>query len=190
MPELEKADMLSVLLLGRGRQLERRFSLVLRGESMVPFFTEGQTVTVDCALEGSIGVGEVIVFEQAGKLCAHRVLARRLRDGEICYVEKGDNQLGRTIVRHDEVLGNVVAIDGRPLPLSTGVAACAARRFYARTAYALTSVPGLLNFAPLRPIMRKLPSIEAGTRRLCLRASRGLLKLLMFVFETPDSVKI
>lgn len=190
MLELETAGLLSVLLLGKGRQQDRRFSLELRGLSMAPFFREGQTVTVDCAPGEAIATGDVIVFEAPGRLCAHRVLARRNRDGEPCYVQKGDNQLTRSIVAHGEVLGKVVAVDGRPLPLTVGLPARVARWLYAKAAYGLSGLPAVLQVAPLRQAIRKFPAIETGANNLCLRASRGLLRSLMFVFDPPDTRKI
>jgi hypothetical protein len=190
MLELESADSLSVLLLGKGRQEGRRLSLVVQGLSMAPFFREGQTITGDCAPQIPIGTGDVIVFEVPGRLCAHRVLARLHRNGEGCYVQKGDNQLVRSLVRHGEVLGKVVAVDGRSLPLSEGLAARSARWSYSKWAYAISCLAAMLELAPLRRAGRVFPSLELCTRRLCLRASRGFLRVLLFVFKTPDPVSL
>jgi signal peptidase I len=188
--ELETAGLLSVLLLSKHARRDGCFAVQLHGLSMSPYFKEGQTVTVDCAPQKSFGIGDVIVFQMAGRLCAHRVLARRRRDGERCYVQKGDNQLSGSIVSHDEVLGKVVGVDGCPLPLSVGMPARVAMRFYAMWAYGLSSLPALLRSAPLKQATRKFPAIETGARRLCLRASRGFLRVLLSLFHTTDTKNI
>jgi signal peptidase I len=189
-PDVEAAGVLSVALFGKGRQQNGSVSLVLKGLSMAPFFREGQTVTVDCAPEKPIRTGDVIVFEVPGRLCAHRVLARGRRNGEVWYVQKGDNQLVRSVVKQGEVLGKVVAVDGHPLPLSVGLAARAGRWLYAKWAYVLSGLAGMLELPLLRQASRRFPSVETRTRNLCLRASRGFLKVLMFVFKAPNTTNI
>jgi hypothetical protein len=181
MPEVASAGKLSIALLGKGGQQNGPVSLVVRGLSMVPYFEEGQAVSVECAPEGEIGTGDVIVFEVSGRLCAHRVLAKGRRNGNAWYVQKGDNQLTRSVVTHGQVLGKVVAVDGHPLPLSVGLAAGAGMWLYTKWAYGLSVLAGMMELRPARQASG--PPTETGARNLCLRASRGFLKVLLFVFK-------
>ena len=185
-----QADRLSVLMLDRGNASGRRFSLVLHGGSMLPFFKDGQKLTVDCGEGEPNRVGDVIVFERTGRLCAHRVVARFQRGGEPWYVEKGDNQLEWSRVPQREVLGKVVAADGCRLALTGGVLAGAAACFYAKWSYALAVIAALPQSAPLRLERPAFSWPQRLVRSLCLRAAKGMLRLLLFAFPARQPERL
>lgn len=184
-----QADRLSVLMLDRGKAPDRRYSLVLHGGSMLPFFKDGQNLTVDCGEGEPIRVGDVIVFERTGRLCAHRVVARFQRDGESSYVEKGDNQLDWSCVPQREVLGKVVAADGCRLALTGGRLAGAAAFVYAKWSYALAVLAALPQRVPLRLGEPAFSLPQRAVRSVCLRASKGMLRLLLIAFPARQTEK-
>jgi len=87
---------------------------VLSG-SMMPYLRPGGRVLVECAAAGRCNLGDIIVFRNADKLVAHRLLFR-LRVGNRRYLyQKGDAAGTGYWVREDQMVGVVttsVAADG------------------------------------------------------------------------------
>ncbi|MBV7333620.1 signal peptidase I [Chloroflexi bacterium TSY] len=85
----------------------------IRGGSMLPIIQEGDRVQIthDCT---NIKRGDIIVFQQKGKLVIHRVVSIISGTTESTFVTKGDN-----VARFDPpVNGNVIL--GRVLALQRG----------------------------------------------------------------------
>ena len=97
----------TALLLG-GQEVRFRAT----GRSMAPAILDGDAVTVSPAEPGAIRPGEVILYQGARGLLAHRVIAR-LADGSLRL--RGD-AIGSEVevVAPDRILGRVAAVNGRP----------------------------------------------------------------------------
>jgi len=96
---------------------ERRFRA--RGASMSPLIRPGDELRWRPVGSREPEVGEVIVFERAGALVAHRLIARR---GSRRFLEKGDASLVAGVVEQREILGRVTAVEragGRLLRLDS-----------------------------------------------------------------------
>ena len=106
-PDLSSFVLKNMGLSGRNPTVE------IRGNSMLPLLRDGQSVTVDTSPAREVRPGDIILFLNADRLVAHRVLAVRSASGSRRYIEKGDNQLAFGMVNHEEVLGTITAIDGK-----------------------------------------------------------------------------
>jgi len=183
MLESNHDDRLSALILLNCKEQGGNASVVLGGGSMLPFLREGQSLTVDCRGGGRIAVGDIIVFERAGRLSAHRVVGTFRNNGERWYVEKGDSQLNWGVVAHGDVIGKVIGVDGQELPLSRGKVARAAGYLFAKWSYTIAATTHMLEMAPCRFMVRKFPWVERLVRGACLRGSDLLLRLLLRIFK-------
>ncbi len=106
-PDLSSFVLKNMGLSGRNPTVE------IRGNSMLPLLRDGQSVTVDTSMARGVRAGDIILFLNADRLVAHRVLAVRSAGGGRRYIEKGDNQLVFGIVNHEDLLGTITAIDGK-----------------------------------------------------------------------------
>jgi hypothetical protein len=171
---------LSAVLLEQARRREGRIDVQVGGLSMVPFFVEGDVLTVDCSHGAKIESGDVIVFERAGIICAHRLLAKKQRGGRSWFVEKGDNQMTRGTFSAEQILGRVVLVNGRPVPLSEGFGLRLARAIYVRTTYLLSVASDV--FSSRRKSSDK-PATPNQFAKCAGAVSRILLKTLVRLFE-------
>jgi len=87
---------------------------VLSG-SMLPYLRPGGRVLVECLATGKCHLGDIIVFREADKLVAHRLLFR-LRLGNRLYLyQKGDATGNGHWIREEQMVGVVtisLAADG------------------------------------------------------------------------------
>jgi signal peptidase I len=102
---------------------------------MLPFLRDGDLLVVRPATAAEVRIGDVICYEPpAGRLCLHRVIARRERG----FVTRGDALAYVDVVPDAAVLGVVIARErrGRRVALDTPSARWRARMI-ARVAPAL-----------------------------------------------------
>jgi signal peptidase I len=169
---------LSTLLLSARKQHGLNAAVVYRGSSMLPLLHNGYMLTIDCNSLG-IKAGDIIVFESNRQLVAHRVLSARFKNGQLYYIEKGDNQLIYNSIAHEYVLGKVVAVNGAAKWLSVTGGNYAANYIFAKFSYILAAIYGSAEKA-LRTIAgtMDLPGGYA-VRKICLRGSHAFLRLLL-----------
>lgn len=78
-----------------------------RGTSMRPLVGPGGRMLVEFGATSS-RIGDIVVFERAGGIVAHRVVGRRVRDGREQLLVKGDAEAYfDPPIGHDDVLGVV-----------------------------------------------------------------------------------
>jgi signal peptidase I len=86
-------------------------TLAIRGTSMRPLIVEGDRIVMEpVQASTTIRPGDIVVFESASGLVAHRIIDRSTRNGRTCYREKGDNRFYPTCIDHAAILGKVVQI--------------------------------------------------------------------------------
>lgn len=65
---------------------------IVEGRSMEPLFHTGDLVVLLPVDEGSVAVGDIVVYEKSGRFIIHRVIyIYESPSGELCFVTKGDN---------------------------------------------------------------------------------------------------
>jgi hypothetical protein len=85
----------------------------LTGNSMAPLIRDGDLLVIEHG-PPALRIGDVIVFRQAGRLKAHRVVGRRRRpDGALTYLAKGDASPAFDVpVPAGQVIGRVIEVRG------------------------------------------------------------------------------
>lgn len=101
--------------------------------SMMPFLCPGGRVIVECVPADKCHLGDIIVFQDPGRLIAHRVLLR-LRLGKRIYLyQKGDSAGVGYWVSGDKLIGVVtrsIDADGTQLYLRDRNHSGTSRRIY------------------------------------------------------------
>ena len=103
----------------------KSFTFPVKGNSMRPFFRDGDSALVRREQQRAIRVGDIMVYRSNGQLFAHRVL--RIVGEKRQYLCKGDaRETSDQRVPAAAVLGRVVARfrDGRRLRLDSAFYAC------------------------------------------------------------------
>jgi hypothetical protein len=75
--------------------------------SMAPLIPVGSRLEIVAARRRSFGVGDIVVFERATRLVAHRLVFSLGFGRDTLYLEKGDRNVGLGLVRKHEVRGVV-----------------------------------------------------------------------------------
>ena len=82
------------------------------GLSMHPIIIEGSTLTfVPRAIDRSISLGDIVLFERRDMLIAHRIVGHFYQDGSLCFLEKGDNTFLPGSFPADSLIGRIVKIE-------------------------------------------------------------------------------
>ena len=69
---------------------KKKVTLKLNGYSMYPFIKPGDVGTISECSISSLKIGEIIVFKHHNNWIAHRLLKKRLIDGNHLLIAKGD----------------------------------------------------------------------------------------------------
>jgi hypothetical protein len=96
-----------------------------RGESMSPLISGGCRLRVEPVAPHDLRLGDVILYQAGGALVAHRLMAKRQRQGRLHLITKGDtiSWRFREEVDPDQVLGRVTAVrrrNGREIRIDAG----------------------------------------------------------------------
>lgn len=136
----------------------------LTGDSMGPFLPSGSKVLICRAAPGRIVPGDLVVFEDEGRMICHRVLRRRPQGLSHAFLTKGDGW--RTTdpwVRTHQVIGKVIAMSrgGRVVRLETPL-----RRLQAVAAVArsLVGIGSRVILRRARRVLRPELSYHASSR--------------------------
>ena len=92
-------------------------SLRLRatGASMLPAIWPGDVLSISGHAATEALPGDIVLFRRDGKLVAHRVVARTIREGRVQWVTRGDNVEGNDDpVSSNEILGKITTIERGP----------------------------------------------------------------------------
>jgi signal peptidase I len=82
------------------------------GTSMVPAVRPGDVLSVEGASLGELSPGEIVVFARAGRLIAHRLVAKTESTDEGHVVTRGDRvRQDDGIVSSAQLVGKVVSIE-------------------------------------------------------------------------------
>jgi signal peptidase I len=97
--------------IGRSLRSKGRACLRVFGNSMRPWIRPGDTLLIVSETPVRLRVGEVVLVWRAGAFCAHRIVGRVRKAGQLSLVTQGDAFPEPDLpVLGDEVLGRVVAI--------------------------------------------------------------------------------
>ncbi len=99
----------------------RARTIVAHGLSMYPLIREGCILTVlPPAGDRKIALGDIVLFERADTIVAHRIVGRFRRDADLWFREKGDNMFAGGCFPASALIGRVVKIerDGHVCDLS------------------------------------------------------------------------
>ena len=86
-----------------------------RGVSMAPLIRGGCVLLVEQAALEDLRLGDILVYRDRDLLVAHRLVARRRRQGSLCLLTKGDafSWRFREEIDPEQVLGRVTVVRGR-----------------------------------------------------------------------------
>lgn len=103
------------------RGTKRQWTRVISG-SLSPTIQPDDRVLIEHVEPKQVRLGDVIVFRTHDRWTAHRVLGKRLYQGKLAFLEKGDLESSLGLVSAGRVLGRVSAVerDGRVLNLLSG----------------------------------------------------------------------
>jgi len=171
---------LSILALYSNKHNGENATVIYRGNSMHPLFKNGQTLMIDCKLSDKIQVGDIVIFKNMERLIAHRVVAICSNNNQRYYIEKGDNQLTYGLVRQDDLLGKVTAIDGNKKWLPWSLHTHIANYIFAKMSYCIA-----ITYNAGRYIKRTIwgeRDLPGGyfIHAACLRTSHLLLRVLLW----------
>ena len=172
-------ERLSVLILANNKHYGLNTTVAFRGSSMLPLLRDGQRLILNHKLSDEIKVGDIIIFQNNRQLVAHRVLAMRSKDGERYYMEKGDNQLNYGRVNHNDVLGKVIAIDGKNKWLSVNKRTYIVNYIFAKFSYIVAMGSNAVGVVIKAAFKGKRLSGSHLIQRICLRGSHLLIRLLL-----------
>ncbi len=147
---------LSAEMLGRGNRIRFR----AHGRSMAPLIRDGDVLTVEPARLADLRVGDVALHRLGSQVVAHRVVGRRVEDGQPVLRTRGDAALSAADrVPEGDVLGRVVERErgGKGVRVDRGL-----RRILGRL---------LVTCLPLRALAVRVA--RAAARRLGRRPSQA-----------------
>lgn len=84
--------------------------LTILSGSMAPLINTGDTVFICKTSLHHICTGDIITFWKGDVLVSHRVIQRIVRDGEMCFIERGDTSGQHALCRGCSVIGRVRAV--------------------------------------------------------------------------------
>jgi hypothetical protein len=150
----------------------------LQGDSMWPTVTPGTLVEVERVSPADIRLGDLVVWQDDGRLVAHRIV-QRVRDGsEVRLITKGDNASSRDYsISPEMILGRVCRSFGE----------ADAVQHFGSFQYRLVAAFWVLRWNVRRPLDsmgRPLPAGAKATLKrwrdsLGYRLSQGLQALLL-----------
>jgi hypothetical protein len=88
----------------------KTFQLKTEGMSMFPLVRPDTVAEIHFRPPGRVRPGDIILFERAGGLILHRVLARSDEDGRLVFTEKGDHQPFAGLVSEGQYLAVAVRL--------------------------------------------------------------------------------
>lgn len=90
------------------------FLLCVYGASMYPTIRDGDVVQVRPVEPGEIGIGDIFLFRNSGRLFVHRLVAKSRQGDRLLLIAKGDaNPRPDKQVRGGDVLGKIVEVRRR-----------------------------------------------------------------------------
>lgn len=84
-------------------------SFIVKGQSMLPVLSEGDTCLVAVGDRPKLEVGDIFCFEFFGMQVVHRIIGKGQLCGEAIFLERGDNFPVASLVFEEAVFGKVVA---------------------------------------------------------------------------------
>jgi len=82
------------------------------GDSMAPFLPKGSKVLLSRMAPDRIACGDLIVYEEEGRMICHRVLRRRPHGFSPAFLTKGDGwRMTDPWICAKQIVGKVIAID-------------------------------------------------------------------------------
>jgi len=131
------------------------------GYSMVPTINHGDEIVLKHIEPSQIRRGDLVVFRVGGAIVTHRVIKRTLREGELFFVQKGDNGARAFPLPAKTVVGRVVEI-------RSGKARISLRNRFARMLGWAVAVIESGFSRPIRLLSGRSKRYEGTTRRLIL----------------------
>lgn len=166
-----------VALVRQGLRERGRLRMRLQGDSMWPTIPPGTLVEVERISAADIRLGDLVVWQQDGRLVAHRIVQRVRDDSGAHLVTKGDNASSRDhLISPEMILGRVCRLFGE----AVAVQECGSFQ------YRLVAAFWVLRWNVRRPLDsmgRPLPASAKATLKrwrdsLGYRLSQGLQALL------------
>jgi hypothetical protein len=105
--------------IGSGQRLEllrfmkgggKTFQLKTEGMSMFPLVRPDTVAEIHFRPASEVRPGDIILFERAGGLILHRVLARVEEEGRLTFTEKGDHQPFASLITEGQYLAVAVRL--------------------------------------------------------------------------------
>ena len=86
-------------------------SLTILSGSMAPLINTGDQICVRKTPLDRIHIGDIITFWKGGELVTHRVIRTCIREGGVCFVERGDQHPHHSFIDAASVIGRVARIN-------------------------------------------------------------------------------
>jgi len=92
--------------------MEKKFDVIVSGDSMYPFLQNGEKVKAQVIDPKSVVIGDIIVYcKFEDHLTAHRIIEiMKVGDSRTCFITKGDNNPNKDdyIVHPHQIMGKVI----------------------------------------------------------------------------------
>ena len=84
--------------------------ITVQGNSMAPFISAGESVSVRLAGSAGLKKGDLLAFREGESIVVHRYVKRKREQGRVWVCQKGDSLSGYRWIPEDRVLGRVESI--------------------------------------------------------------------------------
>ena len=99
-------------VLGVWSQQGEKTTSSLIGHSMSPLIKDGDTVVIEHG-KNRIHTGDIVVFKDSHKICAHRMIGMRNKKKRPEFQLKGDNRATfDPLITAEQVIGKIIAVKG------------------------------------------------------------------------------
>jgi len=92
------------------KELGKTSTFKCEGKSMLPLIIPESVVSIEHLPAEKIRLGDIIAFRGSSNLIVHRVIKKYTNQGNLFFLEKGDNNLRARIVEAKNVLGKITKI--------------------------------------------------------------------------------
>lgn len=106
------------------KTLEKGFNISFKalGNSMKPFISSGNVITVAPVEAEKLSNGDVILYVSNGNFCVHRLIEKYIDDQQYFFVTKGDNRFSNDPpIKMSQIKGKVIKVKKETLNSADGL---------------------------------------------------------------------
>ncbi|MBU0581473.1 MAG: signal peptidase I [Candidatus Margulisbacteria bacterium] len=93
----------------------KRFRMIVKGKSMEPEVLENSNVVVESIAPTYVKIGDVVVFKVQNKAIIHRIIGIHNINGDLFFVEKGDNSPASSLFHQENLFGKISGAENKDI---------------------------------------------------------------------------